>query len=94
MRVHIPGPSRTKDRPTSVDLIRCEAAWPSGQRVGLAIRQGAGGGGGGRLFKRGDCNYFKYFCLRGGGWGGDYSIEAINRWAAIIGGNTVYTSIS
>ena len=82
MRVHIPGPSRTKDRPTSVDLIR----------LGLAIRQGAGGGGGGRLFKRGDCNYFKYFCLRGGG--GDYSIQAINRWAAIIGGNTVYTSTS
>ena len=51
-----------------------------------------GGGLGGRLFKSGDCNYFKYFSLKGGG--GDYSREAINRWAAIIRGNTVYTSIS
>ena len=42
MRVHIPGPSRTKDRPTSVDLIR----------LGLAIRQGAGGGGGGGDYSR------------------------------------------
>ena len=33
----------------------------------MCVGGGGEGGLGGRLFKRGDCNYFKYFCLRGGG---------------------------